>query len=384
MAKWRPILIGGAVVAVAAVTIHSLISPDPTTQRNTADEAEAPPTEPGLTLKDVTLEQPDEDGTLLYRVQGEVVTYSPDQQIAYVTRPDSELFQDGEAIYQVIADTGEIRDNGNVIFLRGNIVATGLKNGSVLRGNELEWRPQEDILIVRDQITGSHPQIRAVANEARVYNRENRMELEGNVVANTVVKDPQTDPWLKLQADQLVWFWDEERIDSAQPVRVEQFKQNAISDVVVGQRGSVDLAAQIVALQGAVAMQMLELPLNATSEAMTWQVAQEIVDVPQPLTVTHPQEKLVATARRGQMHLGEKVVQLNYDVVVVGDRNQSRLTADALNWSVEDQTVVAIGQVNYQQINPDLNLSGSQAVGRLNDQTILVNGGPVITKIVPN
>ncbi|NJL44758.1 MAG: LPS export ABC transporter periplasmic protein LptC, partial [Leptolyngbyaceae cyanobacterium SM2_3_12] len=33
---------------------------------------------------------------------------------------------------------------------------------------------------------------------------------------------------------------------------VEQFKQNAISDVVVGQRGAVDLAQQVVTLQGSV------------------------------------------------------------------------------------------------------------------------------------
>ena len=44
-------------------------------------------------------------------------------------------------------------ENGNVIFLRGNIVARGLKNGSILRGNELEWRPEEDVLIVREDIT---------------------------------------------------------------------------------------------------------------------------------------------------------------------------------------------------------------------------------------
>ncbi|NJL44757.1 MAG: LPS export ABC transporter periplasmic protein LptC [Leptolyngbyaceae cyanobacterium SM2_3_12] len=129
---------------------------------------------------------------------------------------------------------------------------------------------------------------------------------------------------------------------------------------------------------------MLELPLNATSEAMIWQVAKEIVEVPQPLTLTHPKEKLVATARQGRMNLADKVVQLNQDVVVVGERNQTRLTANTLDWTVDDQTVVAAGQVNYQQVNPDLNLSGARAVGRLNDQTILVNGGPVITKIVPD
>lgn len=52
--------------------------------------------EPGLTLRNVTLEQPDENGVLLWRVNGEEVTYSSDRQVALITRPDGELFQDGK------------------------------------------------------------------------------------------------------------------------------------------------------------------------------------------------------------------------------------------------------------------------------------------------
>ncbi|MGF1570099.1 MAG: LPS export ABC transporter periplasmic protein LptC [Nodosilinea sp.] len=382
--KWRQMLIGGVVVAALAVGLRGLITHNPRSQGNAEGDPAAEAVQPGLTLRDVTLEQPDENGVLLWRVEGDEVTYSPDQKVAYVTRPDGQLFQDGEAIYNVTGDTGEIRENGTVIFLRGNIVATGVKNGSVLRGNELEWRPNEDVLIMREQITGSHPQIRAVANEARVYNRENRMELEGDVVANTVVKDPKTEPWLKLHAQQLVWFWEDERLDSTQPVRVEQFKDNAITDVVVGQRGTVDLAQEIVTLQGSVAMQMLELPLNLTSEAMEWQFAKEIVNVTQPLTAVNPKEKLTVTARQGQMNLASQVVTLTQDVVAVGERNQTRLTTDRLIWAVEEQTLLAEGQVNYQQVNPAINLLGSRGTGRLDSQTFVVDGGRVVTEIVPN
>jgi LPS export ABC transporter protein LptC len=383
MAKWGRFIAGGVAIAALAIGLHGLLFRGPDLDDSSADSADTEP-EPGLTLRDVTLEQPDEQGQLLWRVKGKEVTYSSDQQVAFITRPDGDLFQDGEIIYEVTADTGEVRENGSVILLQGNIVATGVKNGSVLRGNEMEWRPQDDVLIMREQITGTHPQLRATANEARVFNRENRMELEGDVVANTVVADPDTEPWIKLQAQELTWFWTEERIDSAQPLRVEQFKQDTITDVVTGQRGSVDLAEQLVTLREQVAMQMLELPLNMTSEALDWQVEQEKVTVNQPLTLVHPENRVRVTARQGRMDLAEQQIYLSDDVVAVGEQNQSRLTSDRMNWNVDTETIVAEGQVNYRQINPTVNLNGSRAVGRLDDQTIVVDGGRVVTEIVPN
>lgn len=382
MAKWRQWMMGGVAIAALAIGLYSLVTQGPSPDQIANPSGDDP--EPGLTLRDVTLEQPDDQGVLLWRVKGSEVTYSSDRQVALITRPDGELFQDGEVIYEVVADTGEVSENGSVILLRGNIVATGVKNGSVLRGNEMEWRPDDDLLIMREQITGTHPQLRAVANEARVYNRENRMELAGDVVASTIVEDPQTKPWLKLQAQELVWFWQDERIDSAQPLRVEQFKQNAITDVVTGQQGTVNLADQLVKLRGQVAMQMLELPLTMTSAALDWQVPEELVIVNQPLTLVQPENRIRVTARQGRMDLASEQIYLSQDVVAVGEANQARMTSDRMNWNVDTQTVVAEGQVNYRQVNPTINLNGSRAVGRLDDQTIVVDGGRVVTEIVPN
>ncbi|MBD2257909.1 LPS export ABC transporter periplasmic protein LptC [Pseudanabaena sp. FACHB-2040] len=342
------------------------------------------PGEVGLTLRDVTLEQPDETGQLLWRVKAKEVTYSPDREVAQLKEPDGELFQDGEIIHRVQADQGEIRENGKVVFLWGNIVATGVQNQAVLRGNELEWRPDEDMLVVRDRITGTHPQLRAAAQEVRVYNREARMELEGNVVANTVVKDPQAEPWLKLQADQMVWFWQQERVETDRPLRVEQFKANSITDVVTGQRGTVDLAQRIVTLNQNVALQLLEFPLQVNSDVAVWNVAQQTVQIDSPVRMIQPREQVVVTADRGQMDLGQQTVLLTQNVRAQGERNQSQLTTNRLSWNVEDQTIVAEGDVNYQQGDPAVQVTGPRAVGQLRDQTIVVSGGRVVTQILPN
>lgn len=387
MVKPRQIAIGGMVVTVIGLGAYWLgigpLAPSPPSEAPTED------VETGLTLRNVTLEQPDENGVLLWRVKAEEANYSPDRSIATFTRPDGELFQDGEVIYNVTADTGEMRDNGNTIVLRGNIVAKGIKNGAILRGNEMEWRPQADVLVIRQDVTGSHPQLRATADEFRVFNRQNRMELQGNVVANTVVEDPKTDPWLKLQAQELAWDWDQERIDSPQPLRIEQFKDTTITEVVQGQRGQVNLGDNVATLQGSVTMQILDIPLTANSEELEWRVAEGQINLNQPLTVTHPTQNLVVTARQGTMNLADEVITVSQDVVAVRQQPQSRLTTDRLTWTIPSQTLLAEGRVNYQQTNPALNLSGSQGIGRLREGTFVVeggqdNGGQVVTEIVPN
>lgn len=384
MAKWQRFAIIGLVLAVGIVGIHTWLGERPGHQGLGENEQSSETVEPGLTLKDVTLEQPDDNGNLLWRVRGDQVSYSPDQQVASITKPDGDLYQDGEIIYYVKADTGEIRENGKVILLNGNIVATGAKNQAVLKGNQLEWRPEEDVLIVRDQITGTHPQIRASAREARVFNRQKYMQLSGTVVAHTVVKDPKTEPWLKLQTENMYWFWELERVDADTPLKIEQFRDQSIINAVSGNSGQVNLAAQTATLTGNVVMQLLEFPLTVYGEDALWKVADQHVWMQKPLKVVHPQEKVTITALRGEMDLNSKLVFLDGQINALADRNQAHMTSDNLLWNVEAETMLAQGNVRYRQVNPSIVLTGPTATGQLKDQTIVVSGGQVVTEIVPN
>ncbi|PSN17934.1 LPS export ABC transporter periplasmic protein LptC [filamentous cyanobacterium CCP5] len=370
-------------MGLALLVFRACQLPNPL-QPDAADTPDSEVTESGLTLRDVTLEQPDENGQLLWRVKGDEVTYSPDRQVAYVTSPDGELFQDGKVIYRVQADTGEVRENGQVIFLRGNIVATGVENQSVLRGNELEWRPEEDRLIVSEGITGNHPQIQAEARRAEVFNREKRMVLEGDVMATAVAVDGETESPIKLQAERLVWFWEAERLETSQPLRAEQLEAGKVTDFITGDRGQLDLAAMVLNLQQNVEMRLLEFPLRVTSEAALWQVEEQQVQINQPLRLLQPEEEVVVTAQSGRMDLENEQVYLIGSVSAQGQNNQTELTSDRLRWDLPQETVVAEGNVTYQQGNPQLRLQGSRAVGRLDNQTVVVDGGPVVTEIVPN
>jgi len=107
-----------------------------------------------------SLEQADEQGR---SVCAEEATYSKDKKVAQVQKPTGELFQDGKPVYQIIAQ--EIQQDKQ-LFLKGQIVATDPRNG--LCCVAMSWSgDQSDLLIVRNQVTGTHPQVQAVAQEAR-------------------------------------------------------------------------------------------------------------------------------------------------------------------------------------------------------------------------
>jgi hypothetical protein len=55
-------------------------------------------------------------------------------------------------------------------------------------------------------------------------------------------------------------------------------------------------------------------------------------------------------------------------------------------WEIPTQKLQASGNVIYQQVNPPFNTTGPTAVGRLQDQSIVVTGSAgtrVVTEIIP-
>jgi len=372
------------VILGIAIAIGVRTCRDPNVGLDYLPEEQQEALESGLILRDVTLEQQDENGQLLWRVNADEVTYSPDQESADLSNADGELYQDGELLYRFKADRGTILDNGQVIFLEDNIVATGIQNQMVLRGDRLEWDPEQDVLVVRDGITGTHPQVRAQANEARVYDRENRMELEGNVVATTVVDNPDVEPWLKLQGEALEWRWEDEDILSDQAIRVERFQNARITEVLTGQQGLVELPENRVTLTNNVQAELIEIPLNLTSDRAIWQVDEQTINTEQPIKVVNEEEEITITAQQGRLDLVEQIVYFTQDVVVTGTANDSSLTANSLAWNLVDQTVLAEGAVNYRQSDPAVTVRGPRARGRIEEQTVVVDGGQVVTEIDPN
>ncbi|WP_103125516.1 LPS export ABC transporter periplasmic protein LptC [Nostoc cycadae] len=343
-------------------------------QRSAADS------ESNLTFFDVTLEQADEVGRPLWKVKAKQAVYTKEKQIGQAESPYGELYQDGKVIYQIKADQADIQQDGKRLFLKGKILATDPNNGVVLQGNEMEWLPKEDLLIVRNQINGKHKQLQAVAQEARVKTRTQVVDFFGKVVANS------TDPQLRMRTEHLIWQIKQEQLIGDRPLQFERYKNNQITDRGRGNSAEVNLKTKIVTIKQNAQADLLDPPVQILSNSMIWDMNAENVRTNSAVRVFHRAEKLTVTGNQAEMKIPQKTVYLVGNVNAVGQRRQS-LTSQNLTWYLDKKLLEAQGNVVYRQASPALTFNGDTAVGNLETDNIVVSGGKtgnrVVTEIIP-
>lgn len=330
-----------------------------------------------LTFENITLSQSDEAGNPVWSIKAEEAEYSPDKKVATVTNPIGDLLQDGEKIYNVEANSAEVHQDGEVIYLRGDVVATDTRDGAVLKGEELEWRPNNNTIFVRGGIQGTHPQMNASAQEATVMTRDRTVEITGKVIATT------KDPNVRLQSNKILWNLQAQTVTSPVPIKVERYEGNQIIDTVTGKRAEVMLKDNLVKISQDALLTLREPPVQVASNNMFWDLGKNTIVSNQPIRIVHQTEGVTLTADTGRMDLEQEVVYLSQNVQAVGQRDDSQLNANELTWNIPTQQVNARGNVRYRQTDPPFNLRGDQAVGRLENQTVVVRGGPVVTEIIP-
>jgi LPS export ABC transporter protein LptC len=376
----------GILGVVLGITILAGVSgcTPPELPENEVTETQPAPEEEfdnSLTLDDVTLEQANEKGELLWRVQSKQASYSKDNRIAKVTKPVGELFRDGKLLYKVQAEVGEVYQDNKRIVLRDNIVATDMDQGLVLRGNFLEWIVDQEILVVRNGVTGEHKDLNFLASEVQAFNREKRIEFWNQVTVN--VKDPV----VQLRTDHVIWEWDQEKLIADRRVEVDRYQDQTVTDRGVAGEAIIDLKTQFADLKKNVQVALSEPPLQIASNQIKWHYEDGKIGSPQAITIIHREEQVTVTANQGWGDLKEEQFDLVGNVVGIGQKRQSQLNTEQLTWSVSQQQFQAQGNVVYRQIDPPLTLMGDQAVGQFSNDTIVVSrgssGGQVVTEFVP-
>jgi LPS export ABC transporter protein LptC len=335
-----------------------------------------------LVFKNVTLDQADEKGRPLWKVKAKQATYTKDKKTAQIEKPTGDLFQDGQIVLQVAAETGEvqIRETGNKIFLKGQISATDIRNKAVFRGDELEWSPKEDLLIVRNNLKGNHPQLQATAKEARYFTRTQQVELSGQVTA--LAKDPD----FQMKTEHLLWQIKAQQANSDKRIQIERYKIKTVTDRVEADQSQINLKTKIATLKQNIQLTSIEPPVLMSSNSAIWNINARTVVSDQPIKIVQQVENLVITANQGQIDLEKKVANLSGGVQGINNKNQANLYANQMTWEIPTQKIQASGNVIYKQVNPPFNVSGPTAVGKLQDQSIVVNSEPgkrVVTEIIP-
>ena len=365
---------GLAVLLMAAPAIVSCRRA-PETTAGVAEDADNPTQD--LTFRNLTLEQADDNGNLQWRVVADEAVYSQDRQDAQITLPTGTFFRDGEPAYDVSAQTGNVLDNGKRLRLQDDVEIKDLDSGAVLKGKQLTWNPEKNVITLTGQVTGEHPDMALAAETAIAHIDDERIVVEQNVRINT------TDNTVQMNGDRLIWRIADEQLVADQPLQIQQRQGNQVTDSAQANRATFDLANEVATLQDSAVIVLQDPPVRMTGDAVRWDLANDTVTASQPFTLLHQAEQMVINADRGQGDLNTEVFRLQGSVSVLAQQTGGRLNADRLTWTVPTQNLLAEENVVYRQPDPPLDLKGDRAVGRLANQTIVITGEQVVTEIIP-
>ncbi|MEC4985485.1 MAG: LPS export ABC transporter periplasmic protein LptC, partial [Oscillatoria sp. PMC 1076.18] len=330
--------------------------------------------EGGLVLDNASLEQADDEGNTLWKIQAKRAVYDEDNKVAKIEQIEGSLFQEGEVVLKISANSGEIDREGTKISLQNQIVAVDPRNGAVIRGEEVQWLPKEDLLLVNDKLSGSNPQFSASAKSGRYLTRKQHLELVGDIKATA------KELSLKMKSERLTWLVKEEKVLGSSPIQIDRYQEATITDRVVADNSEVNLNTKIVNLRNNVELKSIETgekaqPLQIATNSAIWNPEAETVMADKPLRIVYPTEKITLTANRGLVDLNQEVARLSDGVEGISLNNQANLTASQLTWDIPTQKIQAMGNVFYRQADPPFSVSGPRAVGKLQDQSIVVSGG---------
>ena len=336
--------------------------------------------EPKLELENLSFEQVDKQGKPLWKVRAKQGVYTPDRKRAKVTNLDGELYQDGKIIMRIAAKTGEVQQEGEKVILRGDVVTKETRNNLILTGQEVQWLPKADLLIIRDRVQANQPKFQVNANEGKYLTRKQQMDLSGKI---TVLS---SDPRLAMQTEHLLWQVKDRTVIGDRSTQIQRYQGNQITATVTANSFSTALDRQIINLQGKVQLNAINPLIQVNGESFVWNLEREIVTADRPLTILHQQQAVTFNANAGELDLKASTATLTGNARGVATRNQAKLGADRLFWQIASQQIVGTGNVVYQQISPLIKFTGTRGVGKLQDQSIVVSSDSkqrVQTEFIP-
>ncbi len=370
-------LIGVFLLTAAACNQNNQPSSPPS-----EEDAEEQVIEERLILDNATLNQVDEDGNSIWQLEVKRVVYRQNNQNAELETVKGEFYQDGEVFLEIEANQGKIINDGEQVNLEGDVVASDPRNEAVLKSENIQWLPEENLLIIPEAMTGDHPRFNATADQGKYYTDRQELELTGNV------KGTSEDPPLNLEGEKFNWLVAEEVVNSNKPLQVERYdpETEEISDRVTANSGSVNLAQNLVSLKDNVEFKATDPPIEAKSNAFTWNLESSLVSSTQPLELFHREDRMRLSGNQGEIDLDTEIAKFKGNVRGISEANQAKLSANRLTWNIPTEKMEAQGNVVYQENDPPVTSRGEQASGNLSKENISVRGGEgeqVRTEFVP-
>ena len=333
-----------------------------------------------LVLNNAVLKQSNKQNKV-WKIKAERIVYSEDKQTATLDKVVGNLLQDDEIILKISANQGTVSDNGNLILLNGDIIVSDSRNGSVINANAIEWRPQENLLSIKDDLVGIYPNLNVTATEGKYYTDRESLSIQGNVVATT------KQPSLQLSSDRLVWDIPQEKITSPSALEVVRYdEKQTITDRLKSDRAEVNLTENTIVLNKNIELITLDPQLQMATDSLTWNYQQRTGKTEQPIQIVDRDRQISFTGNRGEIDLERSIAKLQNGVRGISQQKPSELYARQLIWKIDTEEVEATGNVIYEQSDPQAYLTGEKAVGTLGDNDIVVtsDGKQQVTTIISN
>ncbi|MEC4865272.1 MAG: LPS export ABC transporter periplasmic protein LptC [Jaaginema sp. PMC 1078.18] len=376
--QWQRYLICSLGIGFGLAIASCRSDPTPTSSDPQAVQEQV---EEGLVLENATLEQSDDKGRVLWKINAKTATYSRNRKLVKMENIKGDLYQDGKVVMQVTGKLGDIEEDGQIIRLHQDIVAIDPRNQAILKGQELEWRPQEDVAILSDNVSGTNDNFEVKAQEGRYYSRTQQMQLKGNVAG--IAKEPP----VQMKTEAVTWDIENKTVKSDVKVAIDRYEDKTVTDRVVADKGEVNLASKIVTLTQNVELKATEPPLQIASNQAIWNVEERSLRSPQPIQVVHLAEKFTVTGNQGFIDLENQIARFEGGIRGISTKQQANLTAESLVWEIPKQLLNAKGNVAYSQSDPPLELTGQQATAKLEAQSVKIASGDrpgrVTTHITP-
>lgn len=354
-------------------------------QKSTPDLTTSPEEEKRLdtqlVLNNAILEQSNQQNNTIWKIKANSIVYSEDQKTANLEGVVANLLQDGKIILKIRANQGEVRDNGNLVILQKQIVASDPRNGSIIETDLVEWRPQENLLLIKQDLIGIHSNLQVKAQTGKYLTDRETLEIEGNVVATT------EQPALQLTSDRLIWNVSQDEIQSPGAVTIVRYDtKEQVTERLVGDRAKVNLTTNIASLTGNIELVALQPKIQAATESLIWNYQQRRGKSEQPLQIVARDRQVTLTGNRGEIDLQQQIAKLQDGVKGIDQQRQSELYARQLNWKIDTQIVEATGNVIYEQIDPQARLTGEKAIGTWGKNNIIVTseGKKQVKSVISN
>ena len=334
-----------------------------------------------LVLNNVVLEQSNKQSDTVWKIKADKIVYSEDKKVATLDKVVGNLLQNDTIILKISAKTGKVKDNGNIILLNGSVIASDPRNSSTITSEAIEWRPQEDLLLIKEQLTGIRPNFKVVAQSGKYLTSLEKLEIQDNVIATS------KQPALQLTSDRLEWHIPQEKITSPSAVKLVHYDETkTITDKLVSDRAELNLAEHQAILNKNIELIATEPQLQIATDFLNWNYQERIGKTDRPIQILDRGRQISLTGNKGEINLLQQQAKLQDGVRGINQAKASELYARQMIWQMDTEKVEAQGNVIYEQAKPKARVTGDKAIGTLGDNKIVVtsNGKQQVKSVIDN